>query len=115
MRALFSVSTLAGGVLLLGIATSTARAHSYPHGGSFVLSCQNGGNYTLTTGPVTASGDVVTGHLQLSPRRRVHVRLMPMGVGYRYAGRGVWVDGIRDNALLYLSKYNPIPCVVGAA
>jgi hypothetical protein len=115
MRASFSVSTLIGVIALAGASSAVQAGGHYPVGGNFVLSCQNGADYALHSGPVTLSGDVVTGHLHLSPRKRVQVRLIPMGVGYRYAGRGVWFDGVRDRALLYLSKRHPIPCTVGQA
>jgi hypothetical protein len=81
-------------------------------GADFSISCENGGNYRLSSGPAVTPGDIVTAHLYLSPRHGLPVRLIPMGVGYRYAGRGVWLDGIRDHALLYLSKYRPVACIV---
>lgn len=115
MRAKFSIAPVLAGVLALGVSAGDAEAKHYSHGAGFVLSCENGANYTLHPGPITLSGDVVTGHLHLSPRRAVHVRLIPMGVGYRYAGRGVWIDGVRERALIYLSKNNPIACTVAAA
>jgi len=31
-----------------------------------------------------------------------------MGVGYRYAGRGIWLDGFRENALLNFGKHAQI-------
>ena len=81
-------------------------------GAHFAISCENGGNYELISGPAVVPGDVVISHLFLSPNHSLPVRLMPMGVGYRYAGRGVWLDGIREHALLYLSKYHPVACIV---
>jgi hypothetical protein len=83
--------------------------------GQFIVACENGANYVLRSGRTTISGDVVTGRFFLSPRRSVHVRLIPMGDGYRYAGRGLWLDGIRDQAFLFLRKNSPIACHVGAA
>ena len=41
----------------------------------------------------------------LTGRGGVHVRLVPMGVGYRYAGRGIWLDGFQENALLNFGKH----------
>lgn len=81
-------------------------------GAAFNVDCQNGAVYRLTSGPVTVPGDIVTARLQLSPHHAMPVRLIPMGEGYRYAGRGVWLDGIREHALLYRSKYHPVACVV---
>jgi len=104
---------LKGMTVAMGIAAGTAcvQAGELP-GGAFSIDCQDGAVYRLTSGPVLVPGDVVTGHLHLSPRHATPVRLIPMGQGYRYAGRGVWLDGIRERALLYRSKYNPVACVV---
>lgn len=35
-----------------------------------------------------------------------------MGVGYRYAGRGIWFDGMQDQALLFLHKNASVSCTV---
>jgi hypothetical protein len=35
-----------------------------------------------------------------------------MGVGYRYIGRSVWFDGVRDNAILYLGQRHAVACTV---
>jgi hypothetical protein len=35
-----------------------------------------------------------------------------MGVGYRYAGKGVWLDGIREAAVLNFSNSHQIACTV---
>ncbi|WP_041798631.1 hypothetical protein [Rhodopseudomonas palustris] len=105
-----------GGLLILAgfvAAGGRADAQTVVPGADFSISCENGGNYTLRSGPVLAPGQIVVASLHLSPRHVVPVRLIPMGDGYRYAGRGVWLDGIRDHALLYLNKYNPTACLVG--
>jgi hypothetical protein len=107
-RVLFGL--LAG--LSIAGATSAAEAQAYLPGADFAIACENGANYRLTSGPVTVPGDIVTAHLYLGPHHALPVRLMPMGEGYRYAGRGVWLDGIREHALLYLHKYRPLACVV---
>lgn len=86
-----------------------------PAAAAFIVACQNGANYVLQSDPVTFGGDVVTGRFFLSPRHSVHVRLIPMGQGYRYAGRGLWLDGIRNQAVLFLRKNRPIACSVGLA
>ena len=61
---------------------------------------------------VSVAGEVVTASLYTSHRGATHVRLIPMGVGYRYAGRGIWLDGFRENALLNFGKYNQIACTI---
>lgn len=86
-----------------------------PAGASFVVACENGANYTLQSGRVTYGGDVVTGRFYFSPHRAIAVRLIPMGIGYRYAGKGIWLDGVRNRALLFLHKNRPIACNVGLA
>ena len=84
----------------------------YIAGADFSIACENGANYRLSSGPAVFPGDIVTARLHLSPHHALPVRLMPMGMGYRYAGRGVWLDGIREHAWLYLSKYRPVACLV---
>ncbi|EKS39949.1 hypothetical protein HMPREF9696_00961 [Afipia clevelandensis ATCC 49720] len=86
-----------------------------PVGGAFVVACENGANYMLQSDPVTYGGDVVTGRFYFAPHRAAKVRLIPMGIGYRYAGKGFWLDGVRNRALLFLHKNRPIACNVGLA
>ncbi|MGP9811309.1 hypothetical protein ACTZWT_07325 [Rhodopseudomonas sp. NSM] len=100
------------GLLALPATVGSARAEIVLPGASLSVSCANGGNYVLQSGPVAAPGEIVTARLYLTPHRAVPMRLIPMGDGYRYAGRGIWLDGIRDQALLYRSKYLPTPCVI---
>jgi hypothetical protein len=76
------------------------------------LSCENGRSYPLCPIAVSIEGEIVTGRLGLAPGRGVHVRLVPMGVGYRYIGRSVWFDGVRDDAILYLGKHRAVACTV---
>jgi hypothetical protein len=77
-----------------------------------VFSCENGREYPLCPIAVSVVGEVVTASLFTSPRSSMHVRLVPMGVGYRYAGRGVWLDGFRGNALLNFGKHNQVACTI---
>jgi hypothetical protein len=79
---------------------------------SLVLSCENGRNYPLCPMAVSQVGEIASGHLVLGPHHRVHVRLVPMGVGYRYIGRGIFFEGVRDQAMLYLHKDQPIACTL---
>ena len=101
--------------LLLGSAlaeTGKARAGGLSGSATIWLSCENGSKYTVRPIAVSDEGDLVTAQLVLRQRAGVHVRLVPMGGGYRYAGRGVWFDGWRESVYLYLSKYRPIACTV---
>jgi hypothetical protein len=76
-----------------------------------VFVCENGQQYPLCPIAVSIVGEVVTASLYTG-RHATHVRLIPMGVGYRYAGRGIWLDGFRENALLNFGKYNQIACTI---
>jgi len=97
--------------MLAGVA-GQAGAQDLVPGASFQISCENGQNYVLQSPPSLFPGETVTAQLHLGPHHVVPMRLIPMGDGYRYAGRGVWLDGIREHALLYLSKYQPMACLV---
>src|ERR1700755_272693 len=67
----------------------------------FILSCDNGRDYPFCPRAISPVGDVVTGMLSISPHTAVKLRLIPMGVGYRYAGRGIWFDGFQNAAQLF--------------
>lgn len=77
-----------------------------------VFTCENGREYSLCPIAVTIAGEVVTASLFTGRHSATHVRLIPMGVGYRYAGRGIWLDGFRENALLNLGKHIQIACTI---
>lgn len=77
-----------------------------------VFTCDNGRQYPLCPIAVSVAGEVVTASLHTGHRGATHVRLIPMGVGYRYAGRGVWLDGFRENALLNFGKHSQIACTI---
>ena len=51
-----------------------------------------------------ATGEIVTAVLYTTPHRPTYVRLVPMGVGYRYAGRNIWLDGPHSAAASRLYK-----------
>jgi hypothetical protein len=78
----------------------------------FVFTCENGRDYPLCPIAVSAVGEVVTASLYTGHRSAMHVRLVPMGVGYRYAGRGIWLDGLRENALLNFGKHSQVACTI---
>jgi hypothetical protein len=100
--------------LLVGGALPAAAQYPFTVGQALSLSCENGRTYALTPRSSTLAGDVVTGYLRLSPRRSVHVRLVPMGVGYRYIARGIWLDGVRSEAVLHFGKRTSVACTVAA-
>lgn len=89
-----------------------------PHGAvlggcsDIVLSCENGREYPMCPIAVSLSGDIVTATLHTGRHGSAHVRLVPMGVGYRYAGRGIWLDGLRENAILNFGKHHSVACTV---
>ena len=76
-----------------------------------VFTCENGRQYSLCPIAVSVAGEVVTASLHTG-HGATHVRLVPMGVGYRYAGRGVWLDGFRENALLNFGQHSQIACTL---
>jgi len=76
-----------------------------------VFTCENGHSYPLCPIAVSIVGEVVTASLHTG-RGATHVRMIPMGVGYRYAGRGIWLDGFRENALLNFGKHSQVACTI---
>jgi hypothetical protein len=101
----FTLWMLAGGMPSAAVAGGT---HLY----DFQVSCSNGHDYALRPRAVTVDGDVVTGRFGRVHHQGRHVRLIPMGVGYRYAGKGIWLDGVRGQAVLHLSKRRSYECMV---
>jgi hypothetical protein len=121
MRAVFKNLVLIAGSLGLaaGLASGPAEAAdlglmSTGRGGcsEIVFTCENGRAYPLCPIAVTVAGEVVTASLHLGRGSAMHVRLIPMGVGYRYAGHGVWLDGFRENALLNFGKNSQVACTI---
>lgn len=108
-RLLIASTALFGLVFSIACTTATPAQAGCA---DFVLSCDNGRDYPFCPRAVSPEGDVVTGTLSLAPRSAVKMRLIPMGVGYRYAGRGIWFDGMQDQALLFLRKNAAVSCTV---
>ena len=102
----------AGAVVVAALLGSLSNAFAGGTCAGLILSCENGRSYPLCPIAVSIEGEIVTGRLGLSPGRGVHVRLVPMGVGYRYIGRNVWFDGVRGDAVLYLGKNRAVACTV---
>jgi len=57
-------------------------------------------------------GDLVTGYVWTGRHHPAHIRLVPMGAGYRYAARGLWIDGWRQDAILNFGKNKSLACDV---
>ena len=76
-----------------------------------VFVCENGHRYPLCPIAVTVVGEVVTAALYTG-HGSTHVRMIPMGVGYRYAGHGIWLDGFRENALLNFGPHSQLACTI---
>lgn len=105
-----SASVLPAGAADMGLMTSGPGAIG--NCSEIVFTCENGRQYPLCPIAVSVVGEVVTASLHTGHRGGTHVRLVPMGVGYRYAGRGVWLDGFRENALLNFGKHSQIACTI---
>ena len=102
-------NSLSAGAADLGIMTSGPNAVGRCN--EIVFTCENGQTYPLCPIAVSVVGEVVTASLHTG-RGSTHVRMIPMGVGYRYAGRGVWLDGFRENALVNFGKHGQIACTI---
>ncbi len=77
------------------------------------LACENGHNYPLRPLGVSREYDLVTGYLlSTGEKHSIHLRLVPMGVGYRYTGHGIWFDGLRGEAVLNWGTRHEVPCTV---
>ena len=100
---------LAGAAVIWGVSTM-APAHAMERG--IAVSCSNGHTYYFRPYARTVRDEIVTGQLVLAPHRRVKMRLIPKGDGYRYAGRGVWLDGVGPVATLVIWKGAPLSCVI---
>lgn len=61
---------------------------------------------------MSVTGELVTARIYTAPRSAAYIRLVPMGVGYRYAGKGIWLDGLRGNAQLNFGNNNSVACSV---
>ena len=99
----------AAAVLALALVTPSI-AHALQ--ADFVASCENGRTYPIRARAVTVDGDLVTGYLYTGHHRGTHIRLVPMGAGYRYIARGVWLDGWRSDAELNFGTHKSLACTV---
>jgi hypothetical protein len=111
---------LASSIIALPLALSTMASAADMSGTASVaahnkmwLSCENGREYPIRPIGVSREYDLVTGYMLMTGHGRgVHMRLMPMGSGYRYAGPGVWFDGLRGQAVLNWGRPDEVPCTV---
>lgn len=115
------IAGLALGVLVLPTALTipasaadvSGSAAPAAAGARMWLSCENGREYPIRPIGVSREYDLVTGYMLMTGHGRgVHMRLIPMGSGYRYAGRGVWFDGLRGEAVLNWGRPDAVPCKV---
>ena len=103
-----AVGAMAAAVLVVG--STGAVAHRT--GAGYLLSCENGRTYPVRARAVTVDGDLVTGYIHAGRHRGAHVRLVPMGDGYRYVARGLYFEGWRADADLNFRRHRPIACTV---
>ena len=105
---------LALGALMLPVVLSaSALGAAQTSGQKMWLACENGKNYPIHPMAVSRENDLVTGYLlKTGTGSSVHLRLMPMGNGYRYAGPGIWFDGLRGEAVLNWGQANEVSCTV---
>lgn len=117
---LFKVTAIAGAAVSSGFVSAEAAdlglmvspGTKLGSCSEIVLTCENGREYPICPIAVAVTGELVTASIYTAPHRATYVRLVPMGVGYRYAGKGIWLDGLRSNALLNLSKDSAVACTV---
>ena len=119
MRAAFFKSVLtaaslgfatSGGMLPAGAADlglMTSGPGAVGNCSEIVFTCDNGRQYPLCPIAVSVVGEVVTASLHTGHRGGTHVRLVPMGVGYRYAGRGDMAGWLSRKRPAQLRKAQP--------
>lgn len=107
MRTRYS-TRMAGAAVVLALVGPVTVAHA----ADYVLSCENGRSYPIQARAVTVDGELVTGYLYTGHHRGAHIRLVPMGAGYRYITRGAYVDGWRSDAELNIGRHHPLACTV---
>lgn len=76
------------------------------------LVCDNGHIVPICPIALSVAGEIVTATMRPSPGHSVYVRLVPMGVGYRYAGKGIWLDGLHTEASLIVGERGAKACTV---
>ena len=105
------LARMAGAAVVLALCGPLA-ATAHPVSPDYLLSCENGRSYPIHARAVTVDGDLVTGYLYTGHHHATHIRLVPMGAGYRYIASGVWLDGWRGDAELNFGKHHTLVCTV---
>jgi hypothetical protein len=95
----------------LGVLASS-QAFAGPLRSTFVATCENGHSYPVRPRSVSDHGELVTGDLLTGSHGAAYVRLMPVGFGYRYAAKGLWLDGWRSDAYLHFGKHRSVTCTI---
>jgi hypothetical protein len=101
---------LVGATALVLLASPQASAGAAPS--EFIAACENGHSYPIRARAISDQGELVTGNLFTGRHRATHIRLIPMGFGYRYAAKGLWLDGWRSDADLNFGKRRTVACTV---
>lgn len=107
---MLAASTFTAGAADMGLTVSPSA--NVRGCSDIVLTCENGREYPICPIAVSVAGELVTASVHTGPRRSIYVRLVPMGVGYRYAGKGFWIDGWRENASVNFGNSSSVACSV---
>jgi hypothetical protein len=94
------------------ILLASSQAFAGPYRPDFVANCDNGRSYPVRARAVSDAGELVTGDLLIGRRGAAHIRLMPVGFGYRYAAAGFWLDGGRSDADLHFGERRSVACTI---
>ena len=88
-------------------------AQAQPSCAGFTLSCEDGRAYSFCPTAISDVGDIVAANLTAQSRSwTAHLRLVPMGVGYRYVGHQIWLDGDYGQAVLNFGKHHAVACAI---
>jgi hypothetical protein len=93
----------------------SSQAFAGPLRPNFVATCDNGRSYPVRARAVSDHGELVTGSILIGHHSAAYIRLMPVGFGYRYAARGIWLEGWRGDADLHFGKRRSVACTVDPA
>ncbi|HLJ00227.1 MAG TPA: hypothetical protein VKT76_10955 [Bradyrhizobium sp.] len=102
------------GLAVAALFLTAPQAFAGTYRPDFVATCENGHSYPVRALAISEQGELVTGTLWSGHHRAAHIRLMPVGFGYRYAAQGLWLDGWRSDADLFFGKHRPVACTVAS-